>query len=176
MRAKKQHQCSECAALNRNYSTGHPESRWVLVVAVQTCIWQRPTAKPKVDIKKAVRLQTFCCESHAFHGLKNYLLFVGAVAQWSGVRAIEVCACCGRDFDTARQHKTLALLVEGGPQNRPELLRVNYPARFCTECAPVDVPPAIPPAANQAQSDGPSGMLSKSRFTCPHSTKEVVKP
>lgn len=138
--------CPKCDALNAEDENLNGR-RWELSDETQVCIWSSPTATPEIDFLGVVQvLDYFCCEEHALRGVNKYLTLAGATAQWSDVRPVETCACCGTDFDTTRWHKVLALSVEEGPLYDPDYIDVTYPARFCNKCVPVKASEAGVPA------------------------------
>jgi len=75
----------------------------------------------------------------ALAGIDKYLAQVGATAEWSDVRPIETCACCKGDVDTLKSHKVLSLCTEIWPDDDVILLGIDYPARFCNDCVPVNL-------------------------------------
>lgn len=113
--------------------------RWVLMEEIQACIWESAEVIPAVDIEGSIELDHYCNAQDALHAVDRYLTVAGASAQWSDVRPIETCACCGADFDTTKWHKVLTLTVEEGAFDDPKVLDAAYPARFCTKCVPVNI-------------------------------------
>jgi hypothetical protein len=111
--------------------------RWLLLIEVQRCIWDSPAALPDVDIRDATVLHSYKSREEASVAAKAYLAEVGAEAIGADVRPIEACACCGKDFETHRWHSTLTISEESGPETAPEVLEVDYVARFCGKCVPV---------------------------------------
>ncbi len=110
---------------------------WTIGNEIQRCIWESPESMPEVDIQSGESFAYYCCEQHAMEATEEYLLQVGATAQWSDVRPIETCACCGRDFDTTKWHKVLVLYQERGSiLINPEMIHIDYVARFCADCVP----------------------------------------
>jgi len=92
---------------------------------------------PEVDIQFGDGIGTYCSEEHAMVAVNEYLLLVGADAQWSDVRPIETCACCHKDFDTTTSwHKVLTLIEESGEPPDLSIGTVEYVARFCQKCVP----------------------------------------
>jgi hypothetical protein len=126
-------ECEKCKALEDDWGD---DKVFVLCMETQMCIWESPTSLPEVDIQEATCLSCYCCKEHAMDGVQKYLLQVGAKPLWSDVRPIETCACCEKDFDATRSHKTLVLSVEEGPFTSPTTLEVEYVARFCNKCVP----------------------------------------
>lgn len=125
--------CKKCEYLMENWGDG---TRWSLVNETQVCIWESPNDMPEVDIQDAVDIASYCGEEHALNGLKDYLLQINAVAQWSDVRPIETCACCEEDFDTTQPHKVLVLSRDVIDGDDIQQFDVKYAARFCNQCTP----------------------------------------
>ena len=125
--------CDICAA---PLGTG---VRWSVSIETQKCIWESPDSMPVVDFQEAYCFGLFCSENHAMETVNDYLMQVGADALWSNVRPIETCACCKNDFETIVWHKVLALQIERGPLHALEPLEVEYVARFCQKCVPLDL-------------------------------------
>jgi len=109
------------------------DRRWTIAIETQKCIWGSPTSLPEVDIQFADGLGIYCSEQHANEKIAEYLLLAGAKATWADVRPIELCACCGTDFDTTDWHKVLTLIEENA-DFKPR--SVKYAARFCQACVP----------------------------------------
>ena len=70
-------------------------------------------------------------------GVAHYLRQISTKAEWSAVRPINTCAYCEKDFDTTQWHKVLAVSMETGEFDSPQLLNVDCVARFCSNCVPV---------------------------------------
>lgn len=112
-------------------------TRWVLCIEQERCIWRDSDSIPEVDIDVAYQLDSYDTEDQAISGLSGYLAQLGAKAVWSDVRPTEECAGCGNDFNTAEWHMAVALSEERGPEDAPDVLAVEYPARFCPSCGEV---------------------------------------
>jgi hypothetical protein len=112
--------------------------RWVLCIEQQRCIWTDPKELPEVDIAYASVLGSYLTKEAAIDALTSYLRQVESSATWADVRLTEECADCGKDFNAADWHKALALSLEQGSEECPEILEVEYPARFCPQCAPAE--------------------------------------
>jgi hypothetical protein len=91
---------------------------------------------PEVNIAIAYQINSYENNKCALDALNAYLLQINAKATWADVRPIEECAICGEDFNTTESHQTLALSVETGTDEAPELIEIEYPARFCRDCVP----------------------------------------
>lgn len=113
---------------------GNPD-RWAICIEYGRCVWTGPDAMPEVDISYADLLCSYETEARAREELNALLLKLHVKATWADVRPIEECGSCGKDFDTAQSHPTIALSAEIGPDDCPVVLDVEYPCRICPECA-----------------------------------------
>lgn len=142
------------------------DRRWLLVIEIQKCCWASPEEMPEVDIQYAEVIASYSCEQDAYTALNKYLNQVSATAQWSDVRPVETCACCGADLDTTKWHKVLVLSVEEGNPYNPDFVDVKYPARFCNGCVPLTaskaftrLPQPFGAAARRLEADKVFGIL-----------------
>lgn len=112
--------------------------RFLLCVETQFIEWTSDGGAPIVDIADgALVLAEYDTRDEALVAIDNYLARVGASVEWSDVRPIETCACCKGDVDTLKSHKVLTLSAEVGPDTDVRVLDIDYPARFCSTCAPI---------------------------------------
>lgn len=113
-------------------------SRFVLCIEKQRCLWDSPKNIPEVDIKFATVLGYYGAEEPAIDALKTYLSHLGTTPTWADVRPIEECAICRKDFNTVDWHMAVVLSQEAGTKECPEVLDVKYAARLRTNCEPCD--------------------------------------
>jgi len=116
-----------------------PAISWVLQEQDQRCVWISPTHIPEVDISIATVLDIFPTKDLVFDAATKYLSQLGGRMEFSDVRPIEKCACCGTDFDTNIRHKVLTVSAELNPETDPTVLDIWYVARFCINCVPMPV-------------------------------------
>lgn len=124
-----------CEICDKNIGT---DLRWVLADETQMCIWTGPDEMPEIDFREVVLIGYYCCEQHADEACNKYLTLAGAKATWADVRPTEVCSICEADFNTNSWHRVLTLSQERGDEDNPEIVDVEYVARFCPQCIPCD--------------------------------------
>lgn len=125
----------KCADCGKTLETQNV--RFVILQESQKCLWVAANELPEVDVADSLVLGYYCGKDHALAAVRRYLIQVGAAATFSDVRPIEACACCSGDIAANQLHMVITLSTERGSEDEPELLDIDYPARFCNTCVPI---------------------------------------